>query len=129
SNIRHRRKYWTNSTIRRTRSALSPTLSKPRSSSSRARASMTYTTIEIHADHGVAVIWLNRPEVRNAFNETMIADLTAAFGELDSDPEVRAVVLAGRGKVFCAGADLNCINRMGAMDFEHNRTHARASGA
>jgi len=82
---------------------------------------MSHGTIEIHAERGVAVLWLNRPEVRNAFNETMIAELTAAFGELDADPAVRAVVLAGRGKVFCAGADLNWMKRMGEMNFEENR--------
>jgi methylglutaconyl-CoA hydratase len=56
---------------------------------------MAYSTIEIHAVQGVAVLWLNRPDVRNAFNEIMIAELTDAFGELDADPAVRAVVLAG----------------------------------
>ena len=89
---------------------------------------MAYTTIEIHAEHGTAVLWLNRPEVRNAFNETMIAELTAAFGELDADASVRAVVLAGRGKVFCAGADLNWMKRMGEMNFEENRADAMAFG-
>src|SRR6267378_7889089 len=90
---------------------------------------MTQKTIEIQAGLAVAVLWLNRPEVRNAFNETMIAELTAAFGELDADPAVRAVVLAGRGKVFCAGADLNWMKRMGEMDFEENRKDALAFGA
>jgi len=90
---------------------------------------MSHGTIEIHAERGVAVLWLNRPEVRNAFNETMIAELTAAFGELDADPAVRAVVLAGRGKVFCAGADLNWMKRMGEMNFEENRKDAMAFGA
>src|SRR5690348_18408691 len=89
---------------------------------------MPYETIEIQAAHGAAVLWLNRPEVRNAFNEIMIAELTAAFGELDADPTVRAVVLAGRGKVFCAGADLNWMKRMGEMDFEGNRRDALAFG-
>jgi methylglutaconyl-CoA hydratase len=89
---------------------------------------MSYATIEIHAEHGVAVLWLNRPEVRNAFNETMIAELTAAFGELEADPGVRAIVLAGRGKVFCAGADLNWMKRMGEMDFEENRSDAMGFG-
>jgi len=89
---------------------------------------MAYGTIELHAQHGVAVLWLNRPEVRNAFNETMIAELSAAFEELDADPAVRAVVLAGRGKVFCAGADLNWMKRMGEMDFEENRKDAAAFG-
>jgi len=90
---------------------------------------MAYGTIEIHVEHGVAVLWLNRPEVRNAFNDIMIAELTAAFAELDADPAVRAVVLAGRGKVFCAGADLNWMKRMGEMDFEENRKDALAFGA
>jgi methylglutaconyl-CoA hydratase len=90
---------------------------------------MAYSTIEIHAVQGVAVLWLNRPDVRNAFNEIMIAELTDAFGELDADPAVRAVVLAGRGKVFCAGADLNWMKRMGEMDFEENRKDAVAFGA
>jgi len=90
---------------------------------------MTYATIEIQAGQGVAVLWLNRPEVRNAFNETMIAELTAAFGELEADRAVRAVVLAGRGKVFCAGADLNWMKRMGELDFEENRKDALVFGA
>ena len=89
---------------------------------------MTYQTIEIQSAHGVAVLWLKRPEVRNAFNETMIAELTAAFGELEADPAVRAVVLAGHGKVFCAGADLNWMKRMGEMDFDENRKDAMAFG-
>src|SRR6266705_330680 len=89
---------------------------------------MTHETIEIQAGLGVAVLWLNRPEVRNAFNETMIAELTAAFSELEQDPAVRAVVLAGRGKVFCAGADLNWMKRMGELDFDENRKDAMAFG-
>jgi methylglutaconyl-CoA hydratase len=89
---------------------------------------MTHETIEIQAGLGVAVLWLNRPDVRNAFNETMIAELTAAFGELERDPAVRAVVLAGRGKVFCAGADLNWMKRMGELDFDENRKDAMAFG-
>src|SRR3979490_3619589 len=90
---------------------------------------MTYGTIEIQAGQGVAVLWPNRPDVRNAFNETMIAELTAAFGELERDPAVRAVVLAGRGKVFCAGADLNWMKRMGELDFDENRKDTMAFGA
>src|SRR5260221_8119297 len=95
----------------------------------RRASGMAYGTIEIHVEHGVAVLWLNRPEVRNAFNDIMIAELTAAFAELDADPAVRAVVLAGHGKVFCAGADLNWMKRMGEMDFEENRKDALAFGA
>src|SRR3989449_10313519 len=90
---------------------------------------MTHQTIEIQAGLAVAVLWLNRPEVRNAFNETMIAELTSAFGELEADPEVRAVVLAGRGKVFCAGADLNWMKKMAERGFDENRKDAIAFGA
>jgi len=90
---------------------------------------MNYETIEIEMGTGGAVLWLNRPEVRNAFNEAMITELSAAFGELESDSAVRAVVLAGRGKVFCAGADLNWMKRMGEMDFNDNRKDAMAFGA
>src|SRR6266478_6748473 len=89
---------------------------------------MTYGTIEIQTGQGVAVLWLNRPEVRNAFNETMIAELTSAFGELETRPEVRAVVLAGHGKVFCAGADLNWMKKMAELGFDENRKDAMAFG-
>ena len=89
---------------------------------------MKHETIEIQAGVGVAVLWLNRPDVRNAFNETMIAELSAAFGEVDENPAVRAVVLAGRGKVFCAGADLNWMKRMGELGFDENRKDAMALG-
>ena len=89
---------------------------------------MTFKTIEIQTARGVAVLWLNRPEVRNAFNEAMIAELASAFGELEADPDVRAVVLAGRGKVFCAGADLNWMRRTGEMDFEGNLKDAMTFG-
>jgi len=90
---------------------------------------MNYETIEIEKGQGIAVLWLNRPEVRNAFNEAMIAELSAAFGELESDSAVLGVVLAGRGKVFCAGADLNWMKRMGEMDFAKNLKDAMAFGA
>ncbi|MDD0841009.1 enoyl-CoA hydratase/isomerase family protein [Curvibacter sp. HBC61] len=60
----------------------------------------------------VARVTLNRPDVRNAFNEAVIAELTQAFLQLGADPEVRAIVLAGEGPAFCAGADLNWMRRM-----------------
>jgi methylglutaconyl-CoA hydratase len=70
---------------------------------------MTYTTLETTLQQGVAVIWLNRPELRNALNPTLIAELTDAVGTASEDDAVRAIVLAGRGKAFCAGADLNAM--------------------
>ena len=66
----------------------------------------------INVDNGVARVTLNRPEVRNAFNDEMIAELCAAFTDLAERDEVRAVVLAADGPAFCAGADLNWMRRM-----------------
>jgi methylglutaconyl-CoA hydratase len=65
----------------------------------------------------VAQITLNRPEVRNAFNDEVIAELTKAFTELGQNNEVRAIVLAASGPAFCAGADLNWMRRM--ADYSH----------
>ena len=67
---------------------------------------MSYTTIETERSNGVATIWLNRPEMRNAMNDVLIAELTDAVRNAQTDDEVRVLVLAGRGKAFCAGADL-----------------------
>lgn len=84
-----------------------------------------YETLEILRDGGVATVWMNRPEVHNAFNAQLIADLTAAFRALDADDSVRAVVLAGRGKSFSAGADLNWMKAAGAARVEENLADAR----
>ena len=73
---------------------------------------MNYETLQVDVDNGVCMIRMNRPEVRNAFNETMIAELTRAFQTADADQNVRAVVLAGEGPAFCAGADLNWMKKM-----------------
>lgn len=85
---------------------------------------MSYKTIDIQMGEGVAVLWLDRPQLRNAFDETMIAEVVDAFDALERDPAVRAVVLAGKGKVFCAGADLDWMKRMKAMTREQNRDDA-----
>ncbi len=90
----------------------------------RGKTPARYETLEIDKAHGVAIVWLNRPDVRNAFNETMIAEVTAAFRALDKDREVRAVVLAGRGPAFCAGADLNWMKKMAGYSFAQNRRDA-----
>ncbi|MGF1586057.1 MAG: enoyl-CoA hydratase-related protein [Bacteroidales bacterium] len=66
-----------------------------------------YETIDIEKEKVVATIWLNRPDIRNAFNGIMIEELTNAFEELGTDSSVRLIILRGRGKAFCAGADLN----------------------
>ena len=67
---------------------------------------MTYETLLYEVDGGVATITLNRPDRLNAFNETMRSELLGLFDEIDADDEVRAVVMTGAGRGFCAGADL-----------------------
>lgn len=86
---------------------------------------MTYTTLKIDRRGAAAWVWMNRPELHNAFDETLIAELTAAFAALDDDPAVRAIVLAGEGKSFSAGADLNWMKRQGASPLEANLADAR----
>ena len=77
----------------------------------------------------VAIVTLNRPEVRNAFDDVLISNLTKAFLELDKDETVRAVVLAGAGSAFCAGADLNWLKRMAGYGYEENLKDAKALAA
>ena len=79
-----------------------------------------YETLEIELKNGVATVWMNRPDVHNAFNAQLIADLTAACRQLDADEAVRVVVLAGRGKSFSAGADLNWMKAAGAASEAEN---------
>jgi len=74
---------------------------------------MSYETVEVLREGGVATLWMNRPEVHNAFNAQLIADISAACRALDVDASVRVVVLAGRGKSFSAGADLNWMKAAG----------------
>jgi enoyl-CoA hydratase/carnithine racemase len=63
--------------------------------------------IEIHREDAVALLTLNRPDKRNAVNDEMRAELTAAFAGFDADPSLRVVVLTGAGSAFCAGGDLS----------------------
>ena len=83
------------------------------------------TTLDIRrpSPH-VAEVWLNRPEVRNAFNDGVIAELTAAFGGFAADTELRAVVLGGHGKAFCAGADLSWMRTMAGYSWDENQADA-----
>ena len=87
------------------------------------------TTLEIehrgHASQTIAWVWMNKPDVHNAFDETLIAELTATLQGLDADPAVRVVVLAGRGKSFSAGADLNWMQRQSTASAEDNLADAR----
>lgn len=87
---------------------------------------MDYETLELTVNHRVAVVWLAREKVRNAFNETMIAELARVFDTLGADAGVRAIVLAAKGPAFCAGADLDWMRRMAGYSHEDNRRDALA---
>ncbi len=78
----------------------------------------TYKTIELSVDRGVLTVWLNRPGVHNAFDETMLRELTACFKNID--PATRCVILRGRGKSFCAGVDLNWMKAVSQNSYEQN---------
>jgi len=75
---------------------------------------------------GVARVVLDRPDLRNAFDDVLIARLTEAFASLADDDSARAIVLAGEGRSFCAGADLSWMKRMVSYGPEENRRDAAA---
>jgi methylglutaconyl-CoA hydratase len=85
---------------------------------------MGYQTIQLLIENRVATVTLNRPEVRNAFNESTIAEITDAFRALGAQGGVRAIVLAASGTAFCAGADLNWMKKMAAFTHAENRSDA-----
>jgi methylglutaconyl-CoA hydratase len=74
--------------------------------------------------HHVGRITLNRPDVRNAFNDDVISELTQAFKDMGSRPDVRCIVLAAEGSAFCAGADLNWMRRMADYSYDENLADA-----
>ncbi len=80
--------------------------------------------IEIEQRGAVRWLWLNRPDVRNAFNDVLIAEISTAFADVEASAETRVVVVAARGQVFCAGADLNWMRTMAG--FSHAENHADA---
>jgi methylglutaconyl-CoA hydratase len=82
--------------------------------------------LEVVNQGGVARVTLNRPELRNAFDDALIRHLRTAFAEIEKDRNVRVLVLAGNGPAFCAGADLNWMKRMAGYGYEENLADARA---
>jgi len=80
----------------------------------------------IERREAVATLTLNRPEIRNAFDDAQIERLTRALREAEADPAVRVVVIAGNGPAFCAGADLNWMKRMAGYSYEQNLADAAA---
>ncbi len=87
---------------------------------------MTHLQIEVAG--AVATVTLNRPDVRNAFNDEVIAELTAAFRDLGARDDVRCIVLAAKGSAYCAGADLNWMKRMADYTREENVADAAQLG-
>ncbi|WP_342235467.1 enoyl-CoA hydratase-related protein [Inquilinus sp. OTU3971] len=87
------------------------------------------SAVRIEIGDGVGTVVMDRPDRHNAFDEHVIAELTAAFAKLGADDAVRAVVLRGVGKSFSAGADLDWMRRMAAYDEAANLADARALAA
>ena len=87
---------------------------------------MPFQALQIELTGPVATIWMNRPDLHNAFDEILIAELTAACIALDEDDDIRVVILAGRGKSFSAGADLNWMKRAANNGLDDNLNDARA---
>ena len=88
---------------------------------------MAYDTLLTRRDGVVEYVTLNRPDVRNAFNETMIADLTAWAASINADDDVRVAVIAGAGKVFSAGADITWMAN--ALHYTHDENVQDANAA
>jgi methylglutaconyl-CoA hydratase len=82
--------------------------------------------LQIDKKNGVARVTLDRPDLRNAFDDALIAALTKAFQDVASDDTVRVMVLAGNGPAFCAGADLNWMKRMAKYGYAENLADAEA---
>lgn len=91
---------------------------------------MTYQHLTVETNsRGVARVTLNRPEVKNAFNEALIAEITAAMTALSKDESARIVVLQGAGDAFSAGADLSWMKRASEFSAEENKADARRLAA
>jgi methylglutaconyl-CoA hydratase len=84
------------------------------------------TMLRIERDGPVARVWLDRPEVRNAMNGTLIRELATTFGALSSEDGVRVIVLGGNDKAFCAGADLAAMREAANFTWEENHADAAA---
>jgi methylglutaconyl-CoA hydratase len=86
-------------------------------------------SLAIERQGPVGLVTLNRPERHNAFDDTLIAELTEAFRSMEAEDGIRLVVLSGTGKSFSAGADLNWMKRMAGFSMEENRRDAMALAA
>ncbi|RYX90530.1 MAG: enoyl-CoA hydratase/isomerase family protein [Comamonadaceae bacterium] len=84
--------------------------------------------LKLETSGHLATVTLNRPDVRNAFNDEVISELTQVFRDLGANDDVRCIVLAASGSAFCAGADLNWMKRMADYTREQNLADAAQLG-
>jgi methylglutaconyl-CoA hydratase len=87
---------------------------------------MRLERLEIEFDGPVARLWLNRPDVRNAFDGLMVSELRKTLFDLRTVDAVRVIVIGGRGGCFCAGADLQWMKAMAGFTREENLREAQA---
>jgi len=87
---------------------------------------LTLERLQVEIDGVVARVWLNRPEQRNAFDGRMVTELRQALFDLGSRDDVRVIVLGGRGKAFCAGADLAWMQALAGFSREENLAEAQS---
>jgi methylglutaconyl-CoA hydratase len=97
----------------------------PRSVNRKALSVSDYRTLSIERNGPIATIVLDRPDVKNAFNEQLIADLTEACLGFAKDETTRVVTLTGKGDVFSAGADVNWMRRASGFSYEENLADAK----
>jgi methylglutaconyl-CoA hydratase len=86
---------------------------------------MSERAVELERRGAIAWVWMNRPALHNALNEELIRELTRTFAALAGEDETRVIVLTGRGRSFCAGADVESMKRQGAAGYDDNMANAR----
>src|SRR5437764_5532001 len=88
---------------------------------------MAETHLKIHREGAVEHVVLNRPKVRNAFNEELIGEMAAWAARAGQNDDIRAAVLSGAGTIFCAGADLESMSKMAGYSQVDNVRDATAA--
>ncbi len=84
---------------------------------------MQYNTLLIHSEPDIIHVQLNRQEAMNTINQEMVDELYACFAEIDKNQEVRAVVLSGKGRAFCAGGDVSFLKAISKQSHLETRNH------
>jgi methylglutaconyl-CoA hydratase len=82
--------------------------------------------LKVEKKDGIARVTLDRPDLRNAFDDDLISSLTTVFNAIGSDGSIRVMILGGNGPAFCAGADLNWMKRMAKYGYDENLADAEA---